>query len=84
MIPRLSIRIQVPQAPRWYSQQELADLWRCHPVTIRKLLMELRRAGMGPKPGQIYLKKINAARRFKLLRADYVEFMTYYLSRRMK
>lgn len=81
---------RAPTAPdprglaQWYSQQELADMWRVHYGTVRNWLVILRREDLGPRPGQSRVLKINRARRFVLLRADYARFMQQRFVERMK
>lgn len=59
----------------WYSQQEIADLLHIRYQSARQRLMRLRRAGLGPSADQCKTLRIHAARRFRLIRGDYVAFM---------
>ena len=86
MLSHVHIQIRQRLGPdpqyRWFSQQELAELWRRHPVTIRKWLMAARRAGRGPQPDQWEKKQLNAALRVVLLRGDYALFLREWVRTR--
>lgn len=60
---------------RWYSQKDLAEMWRVHPGTIRNWIWRLRREGRGPAGDQAKYYFYYGARRDLMLRHDYVILM---------
>jgi hypothetical protein len=75
MVSRLPAPDTQGPMPRWYSQKELAHLWRVHPGTVRNWLWLLRKEGRGPAPDQARYYFYYGARRDLLLRGDYAYLM---------
>jgi len=56
-------------------KRDLARLWGRKEQTVRKWAMRARREGRAPHPDQVMTHRVNAARRYRLIRQDYAALL---------
>jgi len=72
----LAVSFRLPAAPHvWYTYADLARLWGRKEQTVRKWAMRARREGRAPHPDQVMTHRVNAARRYRLIRQDYAALL---------
>jgi hypothetical protein len=55
----------------WFTDAELAEMWGVAKRTVRNWRCLARRHGYSPNPNQFRIIRVNAARRYVMMSADY-------------
>lgn len=72
----LAVSFRFPtSAIAWYSDRDLAVLWHLKPKTIASYRWKARQLGYPPQSDQYMIRRLNACRRYAMIRADYVQIL---------
>lgn len=73
--PMLHLQLFRGDPSAWFSDCELARMWRVEPATVRYWRFVARKNGHAPKPGQMREIRKNAMRRWVEIRSDYANLL---------
>jgi hypothetical protein len=76
-----------PRGPsRYYTVKDLADLWQTTRQVVWNYLSQMRhQRQLPPRPDQVRVKRLNAARKHLLIRDDYAALIEQHMiSRHVK
>lgn len=78
MLARLPEHLLIPlaqlrkQQGKWFTQAEAAEDMGVTPRTVRRWLLKMTQSGAGPRTDQVWIHRLNACRRIKRWRGDYL------------